>query len=129
MPAARLLWLLPAVASLRPPPPPAFDLEGACAGVKSRETWRDSEGFFHWSYKVKVSPWTAFGRITVSLHGWNMHLESTYYGSSGGQGDHFVVLLHPRAGADDCFEIQGTGESYADPDLRCSDLQATDATR
>ncbi|KAL3923686.1 MAG: hypothetical protein SGPRY_004141, partial [Prymnesium sp.] len=129
MPAARLLWLLPAVASLRPPPPPAFDLEGACAGVKSRETWRDGDGLFHWSYKVKVSPWTTFGRITVSLHGWNMHLESTYYGSSGGQGDHFVVLLHPRAGADDCFEIQGTGESYADPDLRCSNLQATDTTR
>ena len=110
--------------AIHPPPPPLFDLAGACAGVKTRETWKDDDGTHHWSYKIKVQPWTTFGRITVTLHGWSMKLEQTYYGHvEDTEKKAFVVLLHPRPGPDDVFEIQGTGESYADPDVACEGLQ------
>ncbi|KAL1514948.1 hypothetical protein AB1Y20_004024 [Prymnesium parvum] len=126
-----LLWcvlLLPTASATRPPPPPAFDLAGACAGVKSSETWKDSDGNFHWSYKIKVYPWTTFGRIRVSLHGWSMALEKAYYGQVDTPGKEFDVVLHPRPGPDDSFEIQGTGEAYAEPGLECAGLQMANAS-
>ena len=132
MNAARCpLWLalaLRATLAVHPPPPPSFDLAGACAGVKTRETWKDDTDTHHWSYKIKVHPWTLFGRITVKLHGWSMELEKTYYGYVEIPGKEFEVVLHPRAGPDDVFEIQGTGESYADPDVRCDGLHFPNET-
>lgn len=127
MHALRCLLLQPVilcmVLAVRSPPPPAFDLAGACAGVKLSETWKDADGVFHWSYKIKVQPWTTFGRVSVTLHGWGMQLEKTYYGSVASPAKSFDVLLHPQAGPDNIFEIQGTGEVYADPELQCAGLQ------
>eukprot|EP00966_Prymnesium_polylepis_P323934 7380061-Prymnesium_polylepis.1 len=123
-----LALVLRVACAIHPPPPPAFELGGACAGVKTRETWKDDDDTHHWTYKIKVQPWTLFGRITVTLHGWGMQLDKTYYGYVETPGKQFDVLLHPRAGPDDIFEIQGTGESYADPDVQCSGLQLPNAT-
>lgn len=52
-----------------------------------------------------------------------MLLEKTYYGTVEKPSKEFDVVLHPRPGPDDIFEIQGSGESYADPDVQCAGLQ------
>ena len=73
--------LLAAARGRHPPPPPAFQLEpGACAGVKTREVWTDRTGTAHWNYRIKVVPWTAFGRLTLTLHGNGMAVEAVYGG-------------------------------------------------
>ena len=74
--------LLAAARGRHPPPPPAFQLEpGACAGVKTREVWTDRTGTAHWNYRIKVVPWTAFGRLTLQLHGNGMAVEAVYGGA------------------------------------------------
>ena len=111
-----------------PPPPPAFALNGECAGVKQRETWKASNGQPHWSYRIKVSPWVLFGRVRVALHGWDMVVEKNYSCAVEKPGKTFTAILHPKPGLDDTFQIMGTGEPYADPDLECEGLQERNAT-
>jgi hypothetical protein len=125
-PAMVAAFLLTSALGVHPPPPPILDLNGACAGVKTREEWKDSAGKHHWSYKVKAKDWTVFGRIHVTMHGWDMQLTQVYYGyveNQAGARKDYDVLLHPQAGPDNVFEIQGDGEPFADPDLTCN-LQA-----
>ena len=117
------------VHSVRPPPPPKFELDGACAGVKQRETWKSANGQPNWTYRIKVSPWTVFGRIRVQLHGWDMTVTKNYSAAvEAAAGRDFVAVLHPQPGLDDTFQIQGTGEPYADPDISCEGLVERNAT-
>lgn len=111
------------VRGVRPPPPPTFELDGACAGVKQRETWKSAKGQPNWSYRIKVSPWTVFGKIRVQLHGWDMSVSKNYSAAVAASSSRdFVAVLHPQPGLDNTFQIQGTGEPYADPDLSCEGL-------
>lgn len=116
------------VNAARPPPPPAVDLRGACAGVARRETWKASNGQPNWSYRIKVSPWTVFGRVHVELHGWDMVVTKNYSAAVVNPGRSFNAILHPAPGLDDTFQVQGTGEPYADPTLTCDRLQVCAAT-
>ena len=120
-----LLWLALTVCSaLRPPPPPALDLDGACAGVKSSESWKDAKGASHWSYRIKVQPWTVFGRVHVELHGYGVKVVDIYSGDVDEKAKSFWVSLHPEhsAGPDSTFQIEGEGEAYAEPTLTCEGL-------
>ena len=120
-----LLWLALTVCSaLRPPPPPALDLDGACAGVKSSESWKDAKGASHWSYRIKVQPWTVFGRVHVELHGYNVKVVDIYSGDVDEKAKSFWVSLHPEhsAGPDSTFQIEGEGESFAEPTFTCEGL-------
>ena len=111
------------VRGVRPPPPPTFELDGACAGVKQRETWKSAKGQPNWSYRIKINPWTVFGKIRVQLHGWDMAVSKNYSAAvPASAGRDFVAVLHPQPGFDNTFQIQGTGEPYADPDLSCEGL-------
>jgi hypothetical protein len=109
--------------AIHPPPPPSFNLNGACAGVKQRETWNDLNGQPSWSYRIKVAPWTVFGKVHVQLHGWDMALTKNYSASIVFQGKSFTAVLHPTPGLDDTFQLIGSGEPYADPMLTCADLE------
>ena len=121
-----LLWLVLVLCSaVRPPPPPALDLDGACAGVKSSDSWKDAKtGSAHWSYRIKVQPWTVFGRVHVELHGYNMKVVEIYNGDVDEKAKSFWVSLHPEhsAGPDSTFQIEGEGEAYAEPTLTCEGL-------
>ena len=124
-----LMHCMPMVEATRPPPPPMFDLNGACAGIKQRETWKSTSGEPHWSYRIKVYPWTVFGRIRVQLHGWDMALTKNYSCAvPSPSGRDITAVLHPHPGLDDTFQILGTGEPYADPELSCEGLQLPNAT-
>ena len=120
-----LPWLaLTLCSAVRPPPPPALDLDGACAGVKSSESWKDSKGSSHWSYRIKVQPWTVFGRVHVELHGYNVKVVDIYSGDVDEKAKSFWVSLHPEhsAGPDSTFQIEGEGESFAEPTFTCEGL-------
>lgn len=120
-----LVWLaLPACSAVRPPPPPTLVLDGACAGVKRSESWKDKSGKSHWSYRIKVQPWTVFGRVHVELHGWSMQVQDIYSGDVDEKAKSFWVMLHPEhsAGPDSTFQIEGDGEPYANPTLTCEGL-------
>ena len=110
--------------AMRPPPPPAFVLDGACAGVKSSDSWKDNSGKSHWSYRIKVQSWTVFGRVHVELHGWGMQVRDIYSGDVDEKAKSFWVTLHPEhsAGPDSTFQIEGDGEPYAHPALSCEGL-------
>ena len=101
---------------------PAFDLGGACAGIRVGEDWKDGTGTHKWSYKISVAEWQVFARIHVTLHGWEMQLREVYYGqvdNAASAGSDFTVVLHPQSGQDNTFEIQGSGEPYTTPSLVC----------
>ena len=122
-----LPWLaLPAAYGFNPPPPPQLVLGGECAGVKSSESWSTKEGEPHWSYRIKVAPWTLFGRVHVELHGWGMQASVVRGGDLDVKAKSFWVTLHPKhaAGPDDTFQIEGVGKAFAEPALRCEGLQA-----
>ena len=122
-----LPWLaLPVACGFRPPPPPQLVLDGECAGVKSSESWKTKEGEPHWSYRIKVAPWTVFGRVHVELHGWGMQATVVRGGDLDVKAKSFWVTLHPKhaAGPDDTFQIEGVGEPFAEPALSCEGLQA-----
>ena len=121
--AFALLWIALSSA-VRPPPPPALNLEGACAGVKSSESWKDPKTGAHWSYRIKVQPWTVFGRVHVELHGYNVKVVDIYSGDVDVKAKSFWVTLHPEhsAGPDHTFQIEGEGETYAEPTLTCEGL-------
>ena len=123
--ASALLWLTVALCSaVHPPPPPELDLDGACAGVKSSESWTDKAGKSHWSYRIKVQPWTVFGRVHVELHGYGMKVVDTYSGDVDEEAKSFWVSLHPEhsAGPDGTFQIEGVGDAFAEPTLTCEGL-------
>ena len=127
-----LPWLaLTLCSAVRPPPPPALDLDGACAGVKSSESWKDSKGSSHWSYRIKVQPWTVFGRVHVELHGYGMKVVDIYSGDVDEKAKSFWVSLHPEhsAGPDSTFQIEGEGEAYAEPTLTCEGLHQVALSR
>lgn len=121
--AFALLWIALSSA-VRPPPPPELSLEGACAGVKSSESWKDPNTGSHWSYRIKVQPWTVFGRVHVDLHGYNVKVVDIYSGDVDVKAKSFWVTLHPEhlAGPDHTFQIEGEGETYAEPTLTCEGL-------
>ena len=127
-----LLWLaLTLCSAVRPPPPPALDLDGACAGVKSSESWKDAKGASHWSYRIKVQPWTVFGRVHVELHGYGVKVVDIYSGDVDEKAKSFWVSLHPEhsAGPDSTFQIEGEGEAYAEPTLTCEGLHEVALSR
>ena len=124
-----VLFGLPLIRAVHPPPPPMLDLEGACAGIKQRETWKTATGEPHWSYRIKVQPWTVFGRVRVLLHGWDMKMTRNFSAAvESPSGRDITAILHPRPGLDNTFQILGTGEPYADPDLSCENLKSENAT-
>ena len=124
-----LSLVLRSLYATRPPPPPMLELNGACAGIKQRETWKSTTGEPHWSYRIKVQPWTVFGRVRVLLHGWDMTVTKNYSCAVDSPvGRDITAVLHPRPGLDDTFQILGTGEPYADPDLSCEALQDVNST-
>ena len=111
------------VGAVRPPPPPKFDLQGQCAGVERRETWKSANGEPNWSYRIKVNHWTLFGIVRVSMHGWDMTLKKNYSAAVVQTGrSTYTATLHPQAGLGDTFQMIGTGEPYADPMLQCEHL-------
>ena len=102
-----------------------FDMQGQCAALFHSQKWLDEDDLHNWDYKVRVEPWTVFGQVTVKLHGINMQLENVYGGTvSKLGGSTFTVQLNAvgGAGCDDCFEISGTGQPSANPELSCSGL-------
>ena len=109
---------------MRPPPPPALNLEGACAGVSRSDSWKDPKTGAHWSYRIKVQPWTVFGRVHVELHGYNVKAVDIYSGDVDVKAKSFWVTLHPEhsAGPDHTFQIEGEGEIHAEPTLTCEGL-------
>ena len=124
-----LLCTLGVASAVHPPPPPMFELDGACAGIKQRETWKSATGEPHWSYRIKVQPWTVFGRVRVVLHGWDIKLTRNFSCAvDSPSGRDITAVLHPKPGLDDTFQILGTGEPYADPDLSCENLLEDNAT-
>ena len=123
-----MMSLAIAALAARPPPPPAFDMAGRCAAVKQSETWKSSIGEPNWSYRIKVSPWTVFGRIKVELRGWDMRLVTAYSCAVETPGRDFVAVLHPQPGLDETFQISGTGEPYSEPSLSCEGLQQPNVT-
>jgi hypothetical protein len=121
-----LLLVVTAASYLSSPP---LQLNGACASVKQRETWKTASGQPCWSYRIKVQPWTVFGRVHVQLHGWDLALTKNFSCAvEQHAGRDLVAVLHPHSGFDDTFQLLGTGEPYADPDLSCEALQEHNAT-
>lgn len=102
-----------------------FDMQGKCAALFHSQKWLDEDELHNWDYKVRVEPWTVFAHVTVKLHGINMQLQNVYGGTvSKLGGSTFTVELNAvgGAGCEDCFEISGTGQPSADPEISCSGL-------
>ena len=104
-----------------------FDMEGRCAAVYHEQKWLAVDDVHNWDYKIMVEPWTAFGEVTVKLHGVGMQVQHIYGGNRGGgerQGSQFTVSLNAvgGGGCEHCFEVSGIGQPSATPTLSCKGL-------
>ena len=104
-----------------------FDMKGECASVYHEQKWLASDDVTNWDYKIMVEPWTAFGLVTVTLHGIGMSVQQVYGGTpTGGRtaGSELTVSLNAvgGGGCEHCFEIAGVGQPSATPTLSCKGL-------
>lgn len=103
-------------------------MQGKCAVIVKEQKWlaEDMEGEKqgNWDYKVRVEPWTLFGKVTVQLIGNHMQVQHIYGGTTEDVGgDRFTVILSAvPVGGDSVFEISGYGEPIRLPELSCRDL-------
>lgn len=106
----------------------AVDMQGKCAVVVKEQKWlaEDMEGEkqANWDYKVRVEPWTLFGKVRVDLIGKRMSVEHVYGGTteSLGRSTFTVTLSAVPVGGESAFEISGYGEPIRLPELSCFDL-------
>ena len=105
-----------------------FDMGGKCAALFHSQKWLDEDDLHNWDYKVRVEPWTVFAHVTVKLHGVNMKVENIYGGTGKVGGSTVTVELNAvgGGGCENCFEISGTGQPSANPELSCSGLLTKD---
>jgi len=74
--------------------------------------------------RIKVHPWTIFGKVHVTLRGNDLVTQNVFGGDAVLGGSDVTVTLSPDpVGGDDQFELSGIGLLVGDPTLTCSDLQ------
>ncbi|KAL1504877.1 hypothetical protein AB1Y20_008647 [Prymnesium parvum] len=119
---ARLAWLLAGALAKK------VDMQGKCAVVVKEQKWlaEDMEGEAqgNWDYKIRVEPWTLFGKVRVRLMGNAMQVAHVYGGTTAelGEAAFTVTLSAVPVGGDSVFEISGYGEPIRLPELTCRDL-------
>jgi len=106
-----------------------FDMQGHCAAVVTLQKWvaanpEDGRTEGRWDMRIKVHPWTIFGKVHVSLRGNDIATERVFGGAADELGGSaLTVSLSPTpVGGDDQFEMSGTGTLMGDPMITCSDL-------
>ena len=105
-----------------------IDMQGKCAIVIKEQKWlaEDMEGEQqgNWDYKIRVEPWTLFGKVTVKLVGNGMQVAHVYGGTTEdiGESKFTVTLAAVPVGGDSVFEISGYGEPISLQQLSCKDL-------
>ena len=99
-----------------------FDLQGRCAAVVNSAQWSEAtkggDRVSRWDLKIKVDPWTFFGRVNVGLTGNGVTIDSIYgaVGSTGGARSSLLLDAQP-AGADQTLEMLGSGLLVGEPQL------------
>ena len=109
------------------------DMRGECAIVVKEQQWlaedMAGEKQGNWDYKIRVEPWTLFGKVTVNLYGTDMKVEHVYGGTGElGYDTIIVTLAAVPVGGESVFEISGTGSPMDLPTLSCSELYTARAS-
>ena len=103
------------------------DMHGECAVIVKEQQWLAEdmygENTGNWDYKIRVEPWTLFGKVTVVLKGTDMQVNHVYGGTGElGGGSIIVNLAAVPVGGESVFEISGYGSPIDLPTLTCTDL-------
>lgn len=122
--ALRVLWAVHEVCAAK------FEMHGACAAVVTLQKWQEApvdggEPVGKWDMRVKVHPWTLFGKVHVRLRGNGLVTENVFGASADGPlgpSELTLVLSPDPVGGEDQFELSGSGLLVGDPALSCSDL-------